>query len=221
MTNNTTQASYADQHLPNLQAMADIVADKRTDRTIAIDKETFLTQGRIEHLIEHLRTGQVASDFTKSEIYKGLKLCVANAKADGPASCVALPDTPNKAGVARLMTMFHTVASGKRVGMRMFHTIASGKRVGMRINLLLHGLSAHRRTIRRNAKNAELELVKSAGQEWYAEGIKLADGSLRAFTDMMSAMKGWVRATYGNEWYADPVKKAQYLQEAVSKVEQA
>ncbi|MEK9697877.1 MAG: hypothetical protein VW270_19065 [Candidatus Poseidoniales archaeon] len=203
MTNNTTQASYADQHLPNLQAMADIVADKRTDRTIAIDKETFLTQGRIEHL----RTGQVASDFTKSEIYKGLKLCVANAKADGPASCVALPDTPNKAGVARLMTMFHTIASGKRVGMR--------------INLLLHGLSAHRRTIRRNAKNAELELVKSAGQEWYAEGIKLADGSLRAFTDMMSAMKGWVRATYGNEWYADPVKKAQYLQEAVSKVEQA
>jgi len=203
MTNNTTQASYADQHLPNLQAMADIVADKRTDRTIAIDKETFLTQGRIEHL----RTGQVAQEFTKSEIYKGLKLCVANAKADGPASCVALPDTPNKAGVARMMNMYHTVASGKRVGTR--------------INLLLHGLSAHRRTIRRNAKNAELELVKSAGQEWYAEGITLADGSLRAFTDMMSAMKGWVRTTYGNEWYADPVKKAQYLQEAVSKVSQA
>jgi hypothetical protein len=203
MTNNTTQASYADQHLPNLQAMADIVVDKRTDRTIAIDKETFLTQGRIEHL----RTGQVAQEFTKSEIYKGLKLCVANAKADGPASCVALPDTPNKAGVARMMNMYHTVASGKRVGTR--------------INLLLHGLSAHRRTIRRNAKNAELELVKSAGQEWYAEGITLADGSLRAFTDMMSAMKGWVRATYGNEWYADPVKKAQYLQEAVSKVSQA
>jgi len=203
MTNNTTQASYADQHLPNLQAMADIVVDKRTDRTIAIDKETFLTQGRIEHL----RTGQVAQEFTKSEIYKGLKLCVANAKADGPASCVALPDTPNKAGVARMMNMYHTVASGKRVGTR--------------INLLLHGLSAHRRTIRRNAKNAELELVKSAGQEWYAEGITLADGSLRAFTDMMSAMKGWVRATYGNEWYADPVKKAQYLQEAVSRVSQA
>ena len=203
MTNNTTQASYADQHLPNLQAMADIVVDKRTDRTIAIDKETFLTQGRIEHL----RTGQVAQEFTKSEIYKGLKLCVANAKADGPASCVALPDTPNKAGVARMMNMYHTVASGKRVGTR--------------INLLLHGLSAHRRTIRRNAKNAELELVKSAGQEWYAEGITLADGSLRAFTDMMSAMKGWVRATYGNEWYADPGKKAQYLQEAVSKVSQA
>ena len=203
MTNNTTQASYADQHLPNLQAMADIVVDKRTDRTIAIDKETFLTQGRIEHL----RTGQVAQEFTKSEIYKGLKLCVANAKADGPASCVALPDTPNKAGVARMMNMYHTVASGKRVGTR--------------INLLLHGLSAHRRTIRRNAKNAELELVKSAGQEWYAEGITLADGSLRAFTDMMSAMKGWVRTTYGSEWYADPVKKAQYLQEAVSKVSQA
>lgn len=203
MTNDTTQASYADQHLPNLQAMADIVVDKRTDRTIAIDKETFLTQGRIEHL----RTGQVAQEFTKSEIYKGLKLCVANAKADGPASCVALPDTPNKAGVARMMNMYHTVASGKRVGTR--------------INLLLHGLSAHRRTIRRNAKNAELELVKSAGQEWYAEGITLADGSLRAFTDMMSAMKGWVRATYGNEWYADPVKKAQYLQEAVSRVSQA
>jgi len=203
MTNNTTQASYAEQHLPNLQAMADIVVDKRTDRTIAIDKEACLERGRIEHL----RTGQVAHSFTKTEIYAGLKLCVANAKADGPLSCVALPDKPNKAGVARMMNIYHTIASGKRMGTK--------------VNLLLHGLKSHRDKIRRDAKNAELELVKSAGQEWYAEGITLADGSLRAFTDMMSAMKGWVRNTYGQNWYADPVKKAQYLQEAVSKVSQA
>ena len=170
MTNNTTQEAYAVQHLPTLQVMADIVNDKRTDRTIAIDKEAFLTQGRIEHL----RQGQ-AQEFTKTEIYKGLKLCVANAKADGPLSCVALPDTPNKAGVARLLKMKHTIASGKRVGTQM--------------NLLLHGLSAHRRRLKRDAKNAELELVKSVGQEWYAEGVTLADGSLRAFAEMMPAMK--------------------------------
>ena len=89
------------------------------------------------------------------------------------------------------------------------------------MNLLLHGLAQHRRQIRRDAKAAELEIVKAAGQEWYAEGIKLADGTLRAFTDMMQAMKAWIRNTYGAQWYADPVKKAEYLQEAVSKVSQS
>lgn len=202
MTNNTTQEAYAVQHLPNLQAMADIVSDKRTDRTIAIDKEAFLEQGRIEHL----RTGQVPQSFTKAEIQKGLKLCVANAKADGPLSCVALPDSPRGAGVARLLTMKHTIASGKRVGTQM--------------NLLLHGLSAHRRKLRRDAKSAELELVMSVGQEWYAEGITLADGSLRAFAEMLPAMKAWIRKTYGADWYVDIVKKAEYLREARLKVSQ-
>ena len=60
MTNNTTITSDAEQHLPNLQPMADIVSDKRADRTIAIDKEAFLERGRIMHL----RTGQVAHSFT-------------------------------------------------------------------------------------------------------------------------------------------------------------
>ena len=102
----------------------------------------------------------------------------------------------------------------------MKHTIASGKRVGTQVNLLLHGLSAHRRRLRRDAQNAELELIKSAGQEWYAENVTLADGSLRAFADMRSAMKAWIRATYGADWYVDPVMKAQYQQEAISKVSQ-
>ena len=203
MTNNTTNPSYAEQHLPNLQAMADIVSDKRADRTIAIDKEAFLERGRIEHL----RTGQVAHSFTKKEIYAGLKLCVANAKEKGPLSCVALPDKPNKAGVLNMM--------------KMYHTIASGKRMGEKVNLLLHGLAAHRKALRRDAKAAELELVKAAGQEWYAEGVTLADGRLRAYTDMAKAMKGWIRNTYGADWYSDPAKKVQYLQEAASKVSQA
>lgn len=204
MTNNTTQEAYAVQHLPNLRKMSDIVQDISLDRTIDIDKERFLEQG----LIEHLRTGQTPQEFTKKEIYAGLKLCVANAKAAGPQSCMALPDKPNKAGVRRIAT-------------ELKHTILAGKRVGTKLNLLLHGLAQHRRQIRRDAKAAELEIVKAAGQEWYAEGIKLADGTLRAFTDMMQAMKAWIRNTYGAQWYADPVKKAEYLQEAVSKVSQS
>ena len=204
MTNNTTQEAYAVQHLPNLRKMSDIVQDISLDRTIDIDKERFLEQG----LIEHLRTGQTPQEFNKKEIYAGLKLCVANAKAAGPQSCMALPDKPNKAGVRRIAT-------------ELKHTILAGKRVGTKLNLLLHGLAQHRRQIRRDAKAAELEIVKAAGQEWYAEGIKLADGTLRAFTDMMQAMKAWIRNTYGAQWYADPVKKAEYLQEAVSKVSQS
>ena len=120
---------------------------------------------------------------------------------------MALPDKPNKAGVLNMM--------------KMYHVIASGKRMGEKVNLLLHGLAAHNRKIRREARAAEMELVKSAGQEWYAEGVTLADGSLRAYTDMAKAMKGWIRKTYGANWYADPVKKVQYLQEAASKVSQA
>jgi hypothetical protein len=105
--------------------------------------------------------------------------------------------------------------------MKMFHTIASGKRMGTKVNLLLHGLTAHRKALRREAKAAELAIVISAGQEWYAEGIKLADGNLRPYKNINAAMRGWVSKTYGADWWVDPVKKIEYLQEAASKVSQA
>lgn len=189
---------YAVQMQPVEEHMLHAV---RNDESVDLPilKDAFIKEGRIEFAPNYALT-----KFTPTQLHRGIAKASALA-GEHATFATGLPTKPSKEGAVKSLATKYMPTRGKNVNKQ--------------LSALFHGLAYARRALKAEADRAQLELVIKAGGGYTAEGITLADGSARIYGDMMSAVKAWVRKTYGDNWYVDKVKKAQYLVEGMDKVQ--
>jgi hypothetical protein len=170
--------------------------------SLPIEKDTFLNDGRIEWSKDY-----ALSSFTRKQVYTGLNKAVQNARADGVSECGR-----------ELPTVKDDVTA--LTALRTSYRVTKGDNAGKVVSLLLHGLAAHRRAIKREAGRASLEAAVTEGVAYIAEGLVDKDGKPRFFDSRVKAAKAWVRANHPDKenWWQDKESKGVWLIKGDAKV---